>query len=319
MFSDHHVKVFLKEEMFIKDTNKHKYVILYASSFYRIINYNLRNFDELSEHKYTCQFYLKFLKYFYKYGVYKDDIKKKTRKLYRGYTNTWIFSKQFQDNAFISTSISKDIATKFASNGEGNVITFRVSELPENIPFVLIDNQIAPYLDEEEIVFLPGTIDIENGKARWTPNINLEEKCKQMAKGGGGPKFDIPDLELRGKIVVFWRCIQGREPDILGQYRLSKSVRGVHRDFKEQIYNRWDHFDGVKNFIPEYMDFKKAQNKSESEKRKWMSYFVYMAIYDPVSKKVDTLTYGMPSDMYGPIEKTSKIIALIENQDIIYV
>lgn len=294
MYSDSDIKFFLKEEMFTKDPSHHKYATLYASSFFRVINFTLRHFDELSENKYTCKFYLKFIKYFYKHGIYKKAM---TKRLYRGYNNNWIVSESFQENAFISTSKSKEVASKFANNGKGTILTFKVSDLPDNVPFVLMDHKVA---EEEEIVFLPGKIEIGKGfKARWTPNTNLEEKCKQMGGGGDDDKIDIPNLDLRGKIVVFWRSIVGRKPEVLGQYRLSKTQKGVHHDFKEQIDPRWDHFDSVKNFIPEYIDLGLVKNKSTVQKRAWWSYTVFIAIYDPVLKKVDALTYGVPDDLFG--------------------
>ena len=87
------VQAFMKDEIFKNDKSVHKYAILYSSSFFKVINYTVRHFDDLSEHKYTCKFYLKFIKYFYKHGIYKKDLGKITKYLYRGYNEFWTLQK----------------------------------------------------------------------------------------------------------------------------------------------------------------------------------------------------------------------------------
>jgi hypothetical protein len=313
MYLDSHIRDFLRDEIFVQDDNKHKYAALYASSFFRVINYTLRNFDELKEHKYTCKFYLKFIKYFYKHGIYQKDLLLLSKKLYRGYNNNWVLTETFTDNGFISTSFSKEITTKFASNG--TIITFDVSDLPTNVPFILINHKVADYLDEEEVVFLPGKININKSglKARWKPKLNLIEKCKaKEMQGGRVDKIKVPKHDLRGRIVVFWRCIEGRYPEILGQFRLQNTHDGVYLDFEKVVYPRWDHLNGVKNFIPEYIDLDKIKNKSDVEKSKWWSYTVYMAIFNPKTKQVETLTYGIPEGMFSDITNVKEISKSIQ-------
>lgn len=97
----------------------------------------------------------------------------------------------------------------------------------------------------------------------------------------------IPHIELRKKVIVWWRAIDGRKVEVLSWHPLPKTQNGVTEDFKNIVFPRDDSLQNVCNFIPEYIDF--------VEKR--MSYTVFMAIYDMKKVKVDTIHWGVPYDL----------------------
>ena len=155
--SNYSVKSILNNE-FMKNTNPHKYAKLWASKFYKIIAKIMRNYDIVeikNSYPYSFFYISNFIKYFYTHGYYKKDLLEHNVKyLYRGLTNDFKFGNYFDENSFMSTSWKFKIAEGFAKS-EGNILIFFLINLPDNLPFVIIDSNIAEELNESEIVFLP--------------------------------------------------------------------------------------------------------------------------------------------------------------------
>jgi len=284
--SDKVVRSFLKDAFFKKDINPHKYAILYASKFYRVINPYLRDIENHQKRKYICQFFVNFVKYFYNYGKPQKEIVSRCSKLYRG--PSFLMPSPILDKAFISTTEDKTVAERFGPK----ILIFKTKDLPDSVPYVTIDDSIADYLFESEILFLPGTISFDsNLKATYKPMQNILEMCEQF--GGGDLNLEIPDIDLRGKMVVWYRVVQGRKPDIIDTYVLPKTHKGVEMHFRTKVLPRDSYLQDLKSFIPEYVDLQNTKNKTDKEIEKLQSYMVHMAIYDPTKRVVDTLHYGV--------------------------
>lgn len=299
------VKSVVTDVLFKKDTNPHKYAILYASKFYRVINPFLRDIENHTNRKYICRFYISFINYFFEYGKKQRDIAKMTKKLYRGYTK--LPNSSFTDKAFISTTEDLSVAQRFASNGV--VLTFKTSKLPSNVPYVIIDDNIADYLFESEILFLPGIITVSKDlKATYSPLPNIKEMCDQIGGGGGEDitNLEIPKMDLRGKIVVWYRVVQGRDPDIMDILTLPKTHKGVEIIFRTKVFPHDAYLQDIRSFIPEYVDLRDKNGKNQFESDKVHSYMVHMAIYDPLNKSIDTINYGVFDQVFSEIFDISR-------------
>jgi hypothetical protein len=151
------IKSFLIDEDFRKDKSPHKYVILWSSKFYRLINVVMRNNpieEVLKSTKYARRYIIKMVRYFFKYGLYKEDIIKRSPYLYRGTDKDFKLSTEYVEKGFMSTSISLLVAQNFAGKNGGNIIVFNTKKLPKSTPFVSIA--------EKEILFLPGKISLKH-------------------------------------------------------------------------------------------------------------------------------------------------------------
>lgn len=241
------VKSFIMDEDFRSNTNKHKYIILWASKFHRLINRIMRRYpiEIIMKHtKYTRHFIKRMLQYFYTSGLNKTKLTKLGRHLYRGLTDEFTISKKIQENGFMSTTLDYSVAKKFAGNTQGgNILEFSISKLPENTAFVLINEDVADHLHEREILLLPGNITINkkspssgNIKANYTMNpliVNIyHELITPHSAGGldgGGdllselakPKM-LKLTDMRGVYVVWYRAILGRPVEVLNNRQLPK-------------------------------------------------------------------------------------------------
>jgi len=307
MYGDKLVKTFLKDSTFHKDVDPHKYAILYASKFYRVINPYLRDIESHTKRKYICRFYINFVNYFFEYGKKQSDIVKRCSKLYRGCPG--LRPSPIVDKAFISTTEDLSVAMRFAKQ-DGVVITFKTSKLPTNVPYVIIDDSIAEYLFESEILFLPGIITVTKDlKAIYSPLPNVKEMCDQIG-GGAADEFDItnlkiPKIDLRDKIVVWYRVIQGRDPDILDVRSLPKTHKGVEMMFRTTIFPHDAYLQDMRTYIPEYIDLRDKKGKTPAECEKVHSYMVHMAIYDPKNNNIDTINYGVFDEVFPEIFNVS--------------
>lgn len=294
---------------FKKSTSPHKYAILYASKFYRVINPCLRDIDNHPNRKYICKFYVNFVNYFFDHGKTQSEIVKRTKQLYRGYPRLPT-SIPFTDKAFISTTEDLSIAQKFGEK----VLTFKTSKLPTNVPYVVIDDTIAEYLFESEILFLPGTIDVclKTLKATYTPLPNLKEMCDHYAGGGDTTNeydvanLEIPKLDLRGKIVVWWRAVSGHNPEVIDIQTLPNTHKGVELLFRTKIFPRDAYLQDMRTYIPDYVDLRERKNKTDVERLQLQSYMVHMAIYNPIQKEIDTINYGVFDEVFPEIFEVSK-------------
>lgn len=80
------VKGFLIDDDFRKTKDDHKYILLWSSKFHRLINRIMRKYDimTLMKHsKYVKHFIMKIIKYFVAHGVFRSEVNKMSRYVYR--------------------------------------------------------------------------------------------------------------------------------------------------------------------------------------------------------------------------------------------
>lgn len=274
--------------------NPHRCVIIWSSKIYRQINRTLRQekgIDKLDGqvYKYTKQFLNEFLFYFREYGLTKHELE--CKRLYRGYSI--IIETPIRDYTFMSTSKKKDVALTFAGT-KGIVITISTQGLPDGVPFVVIDSTIEDYMQEEEVLLLPGSIELSGSKGIYKVDDQVYKYMMGLTQQGGGYVYTLPNIDLKGKRVVWWRAIINRPAEILSIIRLPrKSDRQVIKFWKECIDVQDREYEEMCRFIPRYQDlFNKSKRTSEERAELW-SYSVYMAIYDKKNEKVEHYHYGL--------------------------
>lgn len=268
------IKATLKSKHFRKDSNEHKYAVLWASKFYRTINRIMRTktFEEQVENcPYAIRYIKHFIDYFDKHGLTSEDLLSRTRSavLYRGITASYPISQEMQEDGFMSTS-KKHVAKSFAGNG--NVLSFDIKKLPRDARFA------EDYLMEYEVLFLPGTVRIlgvsEFVECSYTMNKDLIDKYLEL-RHGGGELEDIPEIDPSAKLVVWYRAITGKPIEIVAQMFVPEKDAAAF--FKQNVLTMDDTLQRSVELIPESKD----------------CYNIYMAIYDYKKKHVDTLHYGL--------------------------
>ncbi len=310
------VKEFLTDEDFKHDKSKHKFVLLWSSKFYRIINKIIRLYPlevVLSYTKYTKYFMKKMVQYFYDNGYYKTELLQRGKYLYRGLDKDFSVPSTYKEKTFMSTSLCHQVAQTFAGSG-GNIITFSISKLPSDVPFIIIDENIDECLAEQEVLFLPGTITTIKTSTGYKAYYKMSHKFQKLMSQllGGNPNHDmikpiIPHINLKGKYIVWWRAIHGRKVELVGRIEMPKKEAEVDKFFRDVILPHDDKFELKTDFIPQFQDLKKKWDKrTEEEETLYRSYFVHMAVYDAKEKKVLCLRYGMFDAMVGELCNTSR-------------
>jgi len=318
------VKAFLLDVDFRSDRNKHKYVLLWTSKFYRLINRIVRAHTlqyVMKNAKYTRHFIKRMVAYFYENGVYKKDLQKMSSTLYRGLEKEFILDSRYVDNGFMSTSFDLKIAKEFAGN-DGNILEFKTNDLPGDVPFIILDDRIADHLHEKEVLFLPGEVTTQKkskGLLKSTYTMHpfvLEVKKSMELRGGSGNESELyeeiikePDtnIDLRGKYVVWYRAIVGRHVEVFNKILLPSTHAEVEKYFQKNIMSIDDAFFAKTLFIPEYKDLRDKEDlRTEAEERLYASYTVHMAIYDPKTKKVLSQHYGLFSQMFSELFDTKR-------------
>lgn len=305
----------MRDPLYAKDP--HKCALIWSSKAYRIINTILRKeetFVDLDQRKfkYTKRFLHEFLSYFKSHGKSKESLEQDTDKLYRGLLD-FKFVDTIHDYGFISTSKNKDVAKSFAKD-KGIVLTFKTNKLPDTIPFVIIDSSLRDYLHEEEVLLLPGTIDIRHrdNYAIYNVNQEVEEYMSQinLQQSGGLPPhlgLNIPIIDLKGKYVVWWRAIHKRPLEILNIVRLPRRSDKKVLEFWRKTINHADiEYDALNRFIPSYQDLMQTRPKTDKIRKELNSYNVYMAIYDAKNKKVDHFHFGIVDEFLPEIDYNKK-------------
>lgn len=296
------------DKRFKKDRNPHKFAIIWTSKFYRLVNNCMRNKEideQVKEIPHAVYFIKNYIDYFYKHGVQSNDISSK--RLYRGYKLQYTLDHEIKDNGFISVSCSSSVAHEFAGLG-GNVIVFKTKHLPIHVPFVKITQDIVPYSSEEEYVFLPGTITRLNKYSEYKPNIDLIKMYQAIElpiKGGAVNLFEDIDIDLRDKLVVWYRAIHNRTVDIIGITRLPKTIKQIKDTWKTQVDLNDDKFEDATQLIPEYQDLIKEKNSISNTpttridiSRKISSYNIYTAIVERNTINILSINYGIPKAMF---------------------
>lgn len=298
---------------FRRNTNPHKYAVLWSSKFYKTINHIMRNNDPhkiISQFKYSAYFIKAFIEYFYTHGSSANEIRKQTLKLYRGYDDQFKFSDTIRDFGFIATSKKNSVAKEFAGD-KGEVIRMKTEYLPDTVPYVIIDENISEHLREEEVLLLPGTLYITTSKkCKYKPNMQLIDIYRNASMAGGGHNMiaadSAMDIELAGKIIVWYRAIQGRPVEIINWRNIPKSEKKLYKFFRYKVDRLDASYESILRLIPEYVDLVNKPNKSSAETKRMMSYMVFTAIYDPKAKIVETIRYGVFNEVFEEIFNTSR-------------
>jgi hypothetical protein len=324
------IESYLQNSSYKDDTNKHKAVLLWASKFHKHINFVLREFtyDEIMNNTIWAKTYItEMISYFYEHGLNKQNLLAKgIQLLYRGYDKEFNFGKVIYDTGFIATSVHFHTATDFAGLG-GKVVLFQTMTLPNDVPFVIIDESIADYLSEDEVLLLPGTITLEKKEKNMHAMYNMnEEFVKHFSTKSGGTTntpmqslstlVEIPLTHLTNlcsKYVIWYRAIIGRPVEVLGWMQMPEDDDECMIFFKNVVMKHDASFSIKNNLIPTYQDLKKKKNRTETETIMFKSFFVHMAIYDGKRKHVDTLIYGCPNKVAEEVYDTSRSIEITEH------
>ena len=310
------------DKKFRNDKNTHKYAYLWTTKFYRLVNKCMRDNEfnqQVSELPHAVYFIKNYIEYFFQHGIFYKDISDKTRILFRGYKLDFLPTVESIHNAFISTTKNMAVAQEF-SGKNGTVISFKTKHLPRTIPFVQITKDIAPHSSEDEIVFLPGSIIIGSKYSEYKPNdelINMYRSANIPVQGGAmtNDAFQDIEIDLRNKMVVWYRKVYNRAPDVIKICRLPHTVKKVKEEWKEIVEDNDERFENANYFIPEYTDLQKEKalepnaSKRMIASRKIRSFNVYTAIVDVSSENVNILTmhYGVPRQVFTEVFDISNI------------
>jgi len=298
---------------FIADPNPHKFPLLWSSKAHRGINRVLRftSYADIVQNLHAARYFVShFCYYFYQHGFYKHDIRQRgIRRLYRGVDDSvdmFQTSKDVKDSGFIATSWAKTIALDFAKDN-GVVLKFNVDDLPDDTPYVIIDQSLADHLVEKEVLLMPGKLTIVKGSHKhfivtYKPSKIFISMFKNPLMMGGtdSPLANevIPNIDLRRKYAVFYRAIEGRPVEVLASFRLPKTNKEVIPFFKKVIHPQEAYYDRILNLIPEYQDMvvrNKSNDTTDEERRalrkKLASYWPHIAIYNASVREVEHITY----------------------------
>jgi len=295
------------ETIFVKDENPNKFALFWASGIYKRINYNLRNVSFSEQFKATPNtfwFTKNYIAYFKKYGyTAKQLIEKSINHLYRGIRNTNYFQvkpgQTYNDTGFIATSYDLSVAKDIAE--QDFVIEFDVLSLPNEIPFIIIDDRIAEYLLESEVLIMPGTIQLIENKtgntlAKYVPNLKLidaylRSKDPEIVMSGGA--LTIPKIDIEDKTLVFYRAIYNRPVEVL---KVMYFPKNPSKEILRAIRKTENFFESMTEMIPEFMDLQKylkSKNITEEEFKitfaKMNSYIVHIALWSSYTRKVETI------------------------------
>jgi hypothetical protein len=204
---------------------------------------------------------------------------------------------------------------------DGSIITLPLTDLPKDIPYVVVNDKIADYLQEDEIVLLPGVIKVEShankicGKYEMYNILvnNLKGRTEAGQKGGkaGFTKqnkdlaelLGIPRLSLRNKVAIFYRQIHNRHVEVLNWRCFPKTNAEVDSYMRDHIVPLEQFYERTLHLYPDYKDLWIAFNaEKDSQKRrelnkKLMSYTVMMAVYNKKTNEIEHYHYGIFESM----------------------
>lgn len=260
---------------------------------------------------YPCSFHCiqSIMKQFFVQNNNKEDRGVVT--LYRGVTRRCTESlDEWSDDGFISFTSNLSFAKRLAGYG-GAIIKIDMGSLPAS-PLQI------NYGKEEEYLLLPGqfcciedTTDNEERQrvvtVTYKVNSELIKSYTEMScKSGCKMAVPSPSNQLPGKIVVFYRHIHDRSPDIVRCYRVPDDEAKALFWLRLHCRYTMEDFLHMTDFIPEYQDLCvlcKDPSLTKEQRNdaifKMMSYSVEMALYDPKKKRVETLNVSVPTCMFA--------------------
>lgn len=316
--------IYLSTE-FLADSDPYKYARRWSSGFHRQIKrimFAVSPRVMLTRFPYNFYFVRSFMAQFFEsmelVQTKKDLLSRKVRVLYRGMMGIGTEVAAFEDKGFVSFTGRKHVAEKFAGNGV--VLALKTRQLGADFTAILVDETVDRQFHEQEYVFLPGRFEVSNtsdsGSAgttlvKYMPNerliqdymdIPLPDIRKISVQSGGSvgtgmeTSSSVPDEDMCGKFVVFYRSIQGRRPDVLQSFRLSRDQVKVDYEVRFTCRRKAEWFEEMSQIIPEYTELLKLAHdpkvpKARREKAvtRFLSYAVHMGLYDPDAHRVMTL------------------------------
>jgi hypothetical protein len=269
---------------------------------------------QLTEYPHTVWYIHKFIEYFYAHGIKKRELRTRNIKvLYRGFKNDFTPLSRYQEFGFMSTSIDEGIAQVFARQ-DGTVAHMKVSKLPNNAPFVNIDEHLAEHLNEEEILFLPGRIDVKDKDGQTFLEYTMDEHRVNVYRGvthhGGHQKSskDFPtsylmNLTISGKWAIIYRALKGRHVEVLANKRIPRGEKKALEYYQKRVFSHLDVLTSAVSYIPAFTDLvKDLKDKVIPEANvkdalaTMESYYPKVAIYNPNTQEVEATNFG-----YGTI------------------
>jgi hypothetical protein len=242
-----------------------------------------------------------------KNGISINELSKTHKYIYRGVTNEYILQNELIENGFMSTSIDKNISEEFAKKN-GNIIVIDIRNLSKDIKCLYIDESVEDYLHEKEILLLPGFLTrtklYKNNIVGYSYKMNNEliNKYKnatiKVAVGGSDKK--IPHIELKNKLIIWYRAIQNRKAEIIGDMFMPKEDNKIEDFFKKCVLTKDNEYQNISKLIPEYQDIKNNNKLKDS-------YMVFIAVYDYKKNNIITLNYGIYDDIYYNLFDQSRV------------
>ena len=288
----------------------------WASGSYKVIQRALRNapsITALAQESPNVLILVKaLLRYANEYGGTKDSIlKSKISTLYRGVSVVLDTEENtLQEKGFMSTSRNIHVAEEFATK-RGHIYTFDVNSLPSDFKGILIDETIDFVFQEEEILFLPGTVTLLQKHPRslhckYKTNKKYIQQLLEMTTpqiqeylGGGGAKMHFTIEDLMGTHLVFWRAIEGRPVELIETLHVphtrAKALAYVGKHYRQLLAD----YDRIMYYIPTYMDLEKQYRETSTHAilTSMVSYSLHCAIVDPTTRTIKT-THWREGDAY---------------------
>jgi hypothetical protein len=268
--------------------------------------------EQEKEYPYSIYFIHNFINYILENGISANELS--TKYLYSGVTSEFALQDNLiVENCFISTSFNQNIAKTFSTNN-GNLMIINVTKLFANVKCLVIDESVEDYLHEEEVLFLPGFLvrkNIYNNNIleyEYKMNDDLINKYTNVdikVKLGGTKllKRKIPHIELKNKLVIWYRAIQNRKVEIIGDVFIPKDIEKIPYFFKHHVLRKDDEYQHISKLIPEYQDIKDMPNMNKLKD----SYMVHMAIYDYKKNKITTMCYGLFNEFYEQLFDQTRV------------
>jgi hypothetical protein len=305
----------------------------WASNAYSRVNFCLRNYTVETMATSTPNiiiFMQTFLRYFQTHGLRAEAIAQLGKYLYRGIDDQYIPAYPYQEKGFIATSLDKQVAKKFATDGKtgGTLQVFNVAELSRDVPFLLIDERIDRIFHEQEILMLPGTIKISatpkptpstyDGRGRgrgrgrdyttvnvtYTPDLefvrnilNIPTPKLSQQTGGSENMFELEHTmdDLCGRDIVYYRAIVGRKPEVLSVVKCPARPDDIPMFLRDKIRSVSRFQENILRYIPEVQDLQEYMKTAKPSKR--------------TSKKGELLSSYYPhTAIYDP--STKKVVTL---------
>ena len=124
-----------------------------------------------------------------------------------------------------------------------------------------------------------------------------------MVMYGGTPDEDR--VGLGGKTLVFWRAIQGRPVEVFGRLILPKAEQTAVNYLTKNLDRYQREYDTITRYIPEVTDLKIETNDETKSRairdaafRRLLSYDFYCALVNHKTKTVNTIHYGVYSNVF---------------------